>query len=426
MSSQEQIDFSPERGYMHFIGSVDKSEPLLVIANAGAQLMNSKHYFNQHISSSSAEIISNNEAHMRTWMFGFTNPKDVFLHRFADERHLDVIRRSFANINIPLTNEYFKIEQEFPITGSIMPQVLDPDILGKKNLQQTSEANLAAYRKNIAQQIWEKAGVPTPKTVVISRDISSSKDISGYLEQFKEYDELVINIIGGSGGFGLKFVPREKAVNEVQTMMKQFPEEEVIMIQGKLPLAASPAVIFAISNKSVEMLQVSEQRFTSPGVYGGNSWYKGIISLYEYQYPGFVETCFDAAEALRTTGVRGQVNIDVLLLSKENANKYKSSQILMREANVRSSGSSPIIRFTTNGNIKGKDITSVITNTHYKVDEDSFCNFKAPFDHNITTVLYNYAQDGTLFFATLGTNDVSLKELQAYEKNTLYCLHPRE
>ncbi len=429
LEKQNLISFSPDRGYMHIVSDCRKPDTitnggLRVLANAGAQLMNSPHYWHQYTSPASAEIVKRNEACMRAWMYTFTNPGEVFTHRFANTDHLRVIKRTFENINIPLTTDCCHISGNFPTDGTLMPQVLDPITLSGKGLDHTAKANLNAYYKNQTNRIWDQAGVPTPQTLIINRDNSASQ-ITKWLEKFSQYDQLVINITGGSGGFGLKFVPYVHAVTEIQALLTTFPEENHIMVQGKLPLEASPGIIFAIDDHGVKMLQVADQRFSAPGVFAGNCWFKEIIDTYEDQFPGFTQACLNSAIALQATGVRGQVNVDVLLLSKQTAERFNLPQTVFREANVRSSGSSPIVRFVHNGSIHGQAIARVITNTCHTVSEDDFINFEAPLHPHITAVLYNYAQDGKLSFAIMGTDIVTLDDLHQYEKDTLHCLNAR-
>lgn len=419
-----KIDISPERGYMHIIQVEENNDKVTAIANGGAQLMNSPHYSNRLCCPISREIVRSNEAHMNSFMFGFTHPGDVFLHRFTTKARLEKIKQSFEDINIQLSTDWHKVDGAFPQIGNIMPQVIDPDTLKDTGLDNVANANLAAYYKDVSQQVWMREGIPTPETVYIQRNLSPNI-IEDKLHALSKYQELVINIVGGSGGFGLRFVSFRQAYQEIVSMFSDFPEENLLMIQGRLPLESSPGIIFTITDNETRLLQVSEQRFAAPGVHGGNLWYKNIIEEYEKQYPGFVIKSLAAAEALKRTGVRGQVNIDILLLSKKNAERYQLSQILAREANVRSSGSSPIARFVSNGNIRGNPITTVLTNTHFRVKEVDFEKFQATPNPNITTIVYNYAEDGTIFFATMGTEKASIKDLIDYEKDTLRRIDAR-
>lgn len=432
LSTSSTLGFSETRGNLHTFGIENEDDPAIVLANGGAQLMNSPHYANRFNSQLSYGLIKSNEMAMTPYMMAFTRPQDTLV--FSTENAelsvniLDQVHHYYQQIGIETTTQYEPMHDvdNMPFQKNIVPHILSPEILAHFGMQETAERNVEAYKKNVTETIWRENGVPVPPTAYIRAE-TSPEEVANIIDNFKHYNDLVVNITDGSGGFGLTFIDINEAVDFISNSQRGFVNGELLQVQGKLPLVSSPCVILNIGEDSIHILTTSEQRFSEPGVHGGNIWTKDFAKQLAETYPEFDETIMNAATTLQKYGVRGQINMDALITSKENSAKYQVPEVSMREANIRPAGSSVLLRMQNDGVINDKKVAHIMTNTFTHVDQGLFLRRQVIDTINnhpdMKTVMYNYSPNGKTGIAFLGNENVTLDELKQYEKDTLYSLH---
>ncbi len=431
LSTQPSLGFSETRGNLHGFGLDSEDAPALILANGGAQLMNSSHYDARHSSQKSYGIVKANERALAGYMMAFTRPQDVLAFTTDNpelSRHvLDQIHNYYEQIGIETTTQFDPVDDvdEIPIQDGIVPHILSPEIMAHFGMEDTANRNVAAYKKDITEKLWRKNGVPVPPTVYANAT-SSEDEIANLLGSFADYQELVVNITDGSGGYGLKFINADQAHQHILASQEEFINGEVLQIQGRLPLVSSPCVILNISDQGINILTTSEQRFSAPGAHGGNVWTKEFAQQLSAQYPDFDKTILDAARALQQYGVRGQINMDALITSEENSAKFGVPIVSMREANIRPAGSSVLLRMQQEGVINGQKVSRIITNTSTHISPSLFLRSSIvdTINHrtDMKTVMYNYTPEGKTGIAFLGNDNVSISDLEQYEQDTLYSL----
>jgi hypothetical protein len=432
LSQSSSLGFSETRGNMHGFGIESEDAPALILANGGAQLMNSPHYLERHSSDLSYGIVKSNERALAAYMMAFTKPQDTLAFTTDNptlSRHvLDQIHHFYEQIGIETTMQYEPVSDvdEIGIENGVIPHILSPEILAHFGMEETSDRNVSAYKKDVTEKLWRETGVPVPPTAYV-RSTTHEQELSQRLGQFSDYEDLVVNITDGSGGFGLTFINRQEAHNFIRTSQQGFVNGELLQIQGKLPLVSSPCVILNISEQGINILTTSEQRFSAPGAHGGNVWTKDFAQQLSAQYPDFDKTILDAARALQQYGVRGQINMDALITSEENSARFGVPVVSMREANIRPAGSSILLRMQQEGVINNQKVSKIVTNTSTHLPPSLFLRSSIvdTINHrpDMKTVMYNYTPEGKVGMAFLGNDNVSISELEQYEKDTLYSLH---
>ncbi len=431
LSNQPSLGFSETRGNLHGFGLDSEDTPALVLANGGAQLMNSSHYDARHHSELSYGIVKANEKALAGYMMAFTRPQDVLAFTTDNptlSRHvLDQIHNYYEQIGIETTMQYEPVSDidEIPLQKGVVPHILSPEIMAHFGMKDTANRNVAAYKKDITEKLWRQNGVPVPPTEY-AHAATTEDEIASLLNSFADYQELVVNITDGSGGYGLKFIHTGQAHQHIQASQEEFVNGEVLQIQGRLPLVSSPCVILNISDQGINILTTSEQRFSAPGAHGGNVWTKEFAQQLAAQYPDFDKTILDAARALQQYGVRGQINMDALITSEENSEKFGVPIVSMREANIRPAGSSVLLRMQQEGIINGQKVSRIITNTSTHISPSLFLRSSIVdrINHrpDMKTVMYNYTPEGKTGIAFLGNDNVSISDLQQYVQDTLYSL----
>lgn len=374
---------SPTRAYLPVLSSqtflsLSGGEPVHVVANGAAQLQNSLAHFNPD---AGAPKSTNEQATLATTLL-YTQPGDVLVFAKQHARHataiLPSVRRSLQTVGIEVADDALAVDSLAEWTRSnffrlpIAPLVLEPEHFrlaaamhepgNDAALLRTLQANILAYTKDGAEKIWSRAGVPTPPTHYYSLTLGDSRISERIRADFSMFDELVMNRLDGSGGYGI-FRQKVTTLRE-QTLFDCFGESD-IQVQGYLELRDSPCVIALLGSTGVEVLLASSQRFKSFGTHSGNYWSRA----YETELcrtPGFKETCGSALHALHRSGVRGHINIDLLIAEPEKTSHAGSPpQVYAREANIRPAGSSVLLRLKQ-GNINGRPIQSILLDTTVK------------------------------------------------------------
>lgn len=341
------LTYSRDRGSLpvliNNISDID-DVPVVVLANSGAQLQNSAHFPLRHVRRVSREIIRRNTIAAGPSVLAYTKPQDEFVFQTDDDeaaiRLLNIIVDSFSTVGIGLTRQFYPVDsiEDWIETNAgkapILPHVFEPSLVRafgesdevKKRMLDSAFAGIAAYTKNGIQQLWQAKGVPTPKTRYFDLSKVSLESADEEIRKaFRGYSECVVSIFDGSGGYGIVFAPID---NMYFHLGGSFGNKR-IQVQGVLPIIASPCCVANISPSDIEILLVSKQRFSQPGVYKGNLWHSSYSEELARQVLDFADVNFLALEVLRRAGIIGQVNIDSLTLSDDDAKGYKTATTLM-------------------------------------------------------------------------------------------------
>lgn len=418
----DSIQFSSSRGHMHVMspGIFEEDSIAYVVANGGAQLMNSKIYEERFTNHEANKIIANNEYATAGSMLAYSCPQDVFV--YAPNGHgcrdtdFHAIADSYERYETQVSRQYQQVPsvEDIQPQGPIIPNILAPSVTAMYQNEAIGRINARYYQKNIHQLLWAETGVPTPQTGYV--DKTRNTNIDSALTAAGNWDTYVVNTIDGSGGYGIYFVPKCQ-VGEVITMLMKVPHNDIVQIQGQIPLQSSPCIIGNMSDSEVTILTASEQFFKTPGAHSGNFWRSDLLACleqYESKY-------YEAFETLRKEGVRGQVNIDLLIPKQPTVGSDgKLHHVLVREANIRPAGSSVILRLSEtllpNGEHPDRIHTvssSLLVNPHQL---DKIAD-QAP--KNLGIMLYNYrGNEKTASLAFLG-NDTCENELTIFKNEAL-------
>lgn len=390
--------FDPQRGNLPILGEL--KDNIFVVANAGAQLMNSPIFLEHNA------LTRENSIYSAPSMLCFTRPGDVFVYETDNERQsnlaLTQIRLSFQKIGIDLTSVYMSVSETSTFIEryggrvSILSSVIEPSLLTKYPDQGLRAMSMvAAYTKDGAQRLWQKQSIPTPITHYAMLNGQDSQEMAQIASnEFADYTDVVVNRVDGCGGYGIVFSTKD---NLEQALSLEDFHNRKVQLQGRLPFVVSPGLVANIDKYgNVEIQLVSTQLFAKPGEHGGNLWLRNF-DFREYD-PDFYKTNLAALEALAYVGIIGQVSVDSIVISKEDSLKYNIAQTTMREANIRPGGSSPINRLKT-GTINEGTIDGIITSTNVKVSENSFyygefANHLASLDTDrYKYIIYNYGNN---------------------------------
>jgi len=431
------ITFDANRGDMPILTADGTTDPLYVVANASAQFMNSQLYPKRKTHQEHQTLANWNAISMGPSMLAYSSSGDIFVYMTEDEKEsmqiLTSIADSFEGIGIQVSRVFYPVSSidewisEMKGKVSMLPNVLDPELLmaysqkEDKAMRALALANPAAYTKHGAQMLWEKLHVPTPHTAYFDFNYTCQNCIHDEIEEkFSPYEYVVMNRLDGSGGFATVFSERD----EIESLSHPDFAHQQIQVQGVLPVKSSPCYIANIKpDGTVEKLIVSHQIFSEPGIHAGNYWEK----KYDFTEDAsdFEEVNMLALEALAGAGVVGQVNVDSLIVSKRNADKFGVATTTMREANIRPAGSS-ILNRLKQGTINGIPIEIVVTSTKIPIKKGLFFNkeivpmIAAYATGNMHPVLYNYIPETQMAsIAFTGTKDVSKEELLHMKQQTI-------
>ncbi len=281
--------------------------------------------------------------------------------------------------------------------------------------------NVAGYTKDGAQQLWEHHGIPTPSTRYFNLSQQSTEEVAQEIrEGFVQYDSYVINTNDGAGGDGVQFVDK----SDLEEVLSRFGHRD-IQVQGKLPLVESPCVIANITDEGVGIQMISRQRIVN-GAHAGNEWISDEINT-NHLPEEFWRINREALESLREVGIRGQVNVDSLIISDETRERFGlDHSVLMREANIRPAASSVILRIRQ-GNILGQPIARIHTQASVQMPLEDFTHpdfaklLQGKMHEGMVAVAFNFNlhdpdpthQKTSLAFC--GTKDISSEELHEFE-----------
>lgn len=422
------VKFSNERGKIHVVTPTghmfEEGQSLYVVANGGAQLMNSDHYFQRHENERSRKIIEKNEQAVSPTMLAFSMPQDVLILNSSNpdlqRRVLDQLSASWKRIGINTTTNYQFVSSVDDWLSDkmgrvpIVPNVISPEIvLGFGGTENEAFSYVAAYTKDGIQLLWDKNGVPTPKTFYFNVGQDIPTDLQA---QRSNYEEWVVSRTDGSGGFGISYIPDQNLID----FLGNLTGENKYQIQGKLPLVFSPCLIANISPDKSQPLFVSVQRFSKPGVHLGNIWYQGLEKRLNSLADDFFRTNYQSLESLRQAGIQGQINVDSIVMNRSNAMKNNLPTTTMREANIRPAGSSVMLRIVQ-GNINEQTVKSIRTITGIHIPSEmvlngQILNFFSSYDtENMRAHLYNYnleQQKANIAFVSSSSNFKKLRQFE--------------
>lgn len=422
--------------------------PVVILANTAGQLINSPVYFDP--SDEAQRFRREHEESTLSQVLGFSKPGDWFVASSVDpERMLNIlqsIRNSYKSAGLELSSDFMFVRDPSEIAASscagmpILPAILTPEAFDVGTATDSERmaargiaiANIAAYTKDGAEKWWNLNGIPTPQTRYIHLGVVDHQSaVEALKSQFADYDDLVINTTGGSGGHALHRL--ELASLTAEKLQKLFGEE-VIQAQGLLDVAVSPCVIASIDDDCSRVLGASIQKFEHGfGVHSGNYWNRDLWIRLEIDYPGIGKITTAALDCLRKAGVRGQVNIDLMCVSEEEkANRGLTARNVLREANIRPAGSSVFLRLQQ-GMIDGERVEHIASATGISIDV-SECGLTSVLSvleecrspGRTRAVLYSVNPLAeTCSIAFLGARGCSLEDLVAFEKRVMSRLSER-
>ncbi len=397
------VTFSQTRGGIHALlppgcDGFNEDAQFWVVANGGAQLMNSPHYHGRKGDPNMLNVVIENERAVAPTMLAYTRPTDVLVTHASDSNLqgeiLHQLSDSWRGIGIDTTRQYEFVKSIDDWVAKhagkvpIIPNVLSPEVItGYGGTHAEALAHVAAYTKDGAQQLWERDGIHTPATYYHEHRSGKPAELP---DDFRRYSDLVVNRTDGSGGYGISFVSAQDLDFHMNGLV-----EGTYQIQGKLPVLTSPCLIANISGEKASTEFVSIQRFSQPGVHAGNVWHRKLPGTLSYLDPDFMAINQRALDSLRLSGVRGQVNVDSIVVDPRNAATFDVPPTTMREANIRPAGSSVMLR-AAQGTINGLPIDSMrtVTGVHLPFDRfmsGQFTEHLSSFDGpSNRTLVYNY------------------------------------
>lgn len=435
------IVFSEERGDMPILTVENDSQTdnIYVVANSSAQFMNSMQYPYRDKAKKFKELAVQNAVSVGPTMLAYSQKGDIFVYMADQEmesvKALHRTAESFQRIGIELSQVFWAVSSidewidKYAGKVNILPNVLDPDVLTKyapkgreKEIKNIALANVATYTKNGVQQLWANQGIPTPETAYYDLGFTKNQHVEENISEiFQKYEKVVMNRVDGCGGYATFFVPKVKIA---QTLENQDFLHQRIQVQGMLPVINSPGYTANIySDGRVQPLCVSRQIFGEPGEHAGNYWKRN----YDFRQiaQDFEETNLQAIQVLASAGVVGQVSVDSMIVSEEDAHNYGVPTTTVREANIRPGGSSVINRLKQ-GKINDKSIDAILTSTKIDLPKKQFFqkninDYLNSFStQNTQVILYNYnieMQRASVAF--VGTEAVSETDLLALKKQTI-------
>ncbi|MCX7996401.1 MAG: hypothetical protein N2691_01415 [Patescibacteria group bacterium] len=452
------VGYDPGRGNIHFLSQLDMSTvgkaSALVIANSGAFGYNERYWALQDIEREARKQVMMDEEADGPLMLGFTRPGDLLVIGSSNPEQtrlvLERICESFEGIGVTLTGKYKIVSSvaEYMAQNSapdlVIPHVMDPRLLywyGRSHGDPYAYflaglRNSVAYQKTHFEWLMRNGGIPVPRTVYTRHD---PNQVDAYarelLCQFQAYDRLVISSAGGIGGSDVHFVPRDP--DEIRkTLHQHFRTGMEVFTQGAMELSGSPCVRINITEDKISVIGIAQQRFLGNGQHAGNESYDGLMEYYNQLYPGFIDYVERAANVLRAAGVRGQINIDILLATAEEIQlRGEKSRINFREGNVRpaySATESALRRGTIDGQpISRVHMNSKVPLTFEQFARDDFMAVLNPMDSRqsrMRVVFVNYdAHDPDhsrryAYLCFVGIEGVSEEELNAYEREVIATL----
>ncbi len=446
------LQISKERFGLPVLGLPTDSSAMntavVILANTAGQLINSPVYFDP--SDEAQRFRQEHEESTLSQVLGFSKPGDWFVASSVDPERmqsiLHAIRNSYKRAGLELSSDFMFIRDPSEIAESacagmpILPAILTPeafDVSTATDAERLSArgiaiANIAAYTKDGAEKWWNLNGIPTPHTQYIHLGLVNHQSAVDALQsQFSDYDELVINTTGGSGGYALH---RLNLANLTAETLRKLFGDEVIQAQGLLDVAVSPCVIASIDDDSSKVLGVSIQKFEHGfGIHSGNYWNRDLWVRFELDYPGITKITTAALDCLRKAGVRGQVNIDLMCVSEqERLDRGLTARSVLREANIRPAGSSVFLRLQE-GQIDGERVEHIASATGISIDvsERGLASVLSILDEyrspgRTRAVLYSVnplAESCSIAF--LGARGCSLEDLVAFEKRLINTLSER-
>ncbi len=447
----DSLEISKTRGFVPvYVDHANNGLPLesssvTLVCNAGAFNHNSHTYSRMRHDEDARAAIELDEQGDGPLIYGYSQPQDrMFIgtvNRSQTELVLSRIRESFATIGVELTEDIDLVPsidgyiRENSAPTRVLPHVSDPHMmawigrrLGQEgNYLRTGMINSALYVKTEFQRQMEKNGVSTPDThhTKLARS-AARRHAKEIYERFSLYDRVIISDGSGVGGKSVFDVPREIVAIAEFLETVEFPEGTEVMSQGKLPWKVSPCVRANIGDDFIRLTGASVQRILDSGKHAGNISFKGISAYLGEMAPDFWMEHIKTLQVLQRLGVRGQINLDSMVITREDAEKLGlTSQTFLREVNVRPAVSA-VINAIQRGRIDGKPVDKILLNSKVAIPPEVFKDprfmqilqrFNTP---ETRAILLNYDDDPKLcnaLIAFAGTLESEIDTLALQEYN---------
>lgn len=445
-------DFSPSRAHLPVFfsssaASHDTEQPVVVLANAGGQLANARGYHDP-LNQSFASIVIDHERLVGPHALLFTGSEDTFVVASATETRqqtqniLNAIRATALKASITLASSFELPEtidswlQSRTAPEALLPLTVESHLFTAFQQQYTagtdllamSTRNAEAYRKDAVERLWGDAGLPLLESVYLSpQDIreNGSALVAALQRHFKAFDSLVLARVDGSGGYG---IGRVAVSSLTASILESTSGGETLQVQGYVPLISSPCIIGTVAADHSRVLHVSEQVFSKFGTHSGNTWSRGFASQLRDIAPEYELIATEAFERLREAGIFGQVNIDVMICTRDTQEQLGlPSNVFLREANIRPAGSSIMLRLRDGLLPGGEPVDKIHTVQNIPIQKavlnaGLLPDYLETFEQPGTTIVltnYNYNTESAQL-ALLCCSDVSsmvLKQLEERLRN---------
>lgn len=371
------ISYDPER-QIHIISETNLSTeaPTTVVANTGDFVMNSKG--NYPLPEQRDSIFRSDDFDDGMIALGVTKPEDTLV-MVDDETGYnsylaEVVSEGFARMGIEVTSQIEKTNALSEWLKHNQPNRLSPLVISPRILEQAAISqnqaylqgllHVATYAKTDFERLCRENGVSTPTT----HHQRLTEHNHGYVAWEthrtiqKSFDEYVISHGNGIGGSGVFFTSK----NTIQETLKtHFQPGDEVMIQGRIPQLISPCVRGYLGNNGYEVIGLTKQKIRNGGTYAGNEWFEGIEDSIDQTAPNFKEVYTGALNVLQQQGVRGVVNVDILI-DQQTGNSYA------REVNVRPAFSHVLGVIQGRGAINGEKITQLCSTFYTKIPDELF------------------------------------------------------
>lgn len=420
------ISYDSER-QIHIISPTDLSaeSPTTVIANTGDFVMNSKG--NYPLRENPDELFKSDDFDDAMIGLGVTK-KDDTLVLVDDETGYntylaELVTAGFARMGIEVTSNIEKtqalsawIQQNMP--DRISPLAISPRMMKHTNIPEQqaflqSMMQVATYAKTDFERLCRENGVATPTT----HHQRLTEHNHGYLaweslRTIPDFEEYVVSHGNGIGGSAVFMTTRSEIK---QTLQDHFEAGDEVMVQGRMNVV-SPCVRGYLGNEGYQIIGLTKQKIRNGGTYAGNEWFEGIEETIDQTAPNFKQVYEGSMDVLQKAGVRGVVNVDVLI-------DQKTGKSYAREVNVRPAFSHVLGVIQGRGSLNERPISQLCSTFYTKIPDALFCDphfldiLNASSGKNMSVMpVLRYREDQNKSYVVYAANDqVSAEEFDSVQ-----------
>lgn len=441
------ISYAPQQD-LHVVGDYKEGQQLVITANSGDISMNEKSTIIELRQSSYSATIAQGDKTDCAILFPQSNPGDTFVYEEYPDNHpsagynarqLELVKEGYRSIGIALAEETYPVASmtdflKYEKPSTFAPHVLSPRVLGENDWQ--AHLHMGVYTKTGIQDMCKKTNIPTPPTLNYAYDGDSTRAYEAFVQEFPDYEELVISMQSGCSGEGVFFLKKDYETIRAQ-LFHSFEAGEMVSVQGRIPkeyILNSPCFRAYIGDNIIIPTGVTIQRLVN-GKYSGNIWYNGIEKDLQEMAPDYFDISMRTLEMLRSYGVRGKINNDTMLISSLGKSQYNlQANTVHRETNVRPAFSEPFGRQIRDGVINNLPIAQIQTNFGVSISDtmynsDNFLHVLNTYGTANTKIFLGLrypssykAEPGRSYVVFAANDQVSRQELDEIHHNTLQLI----